>query len=532
MDHKKPIYHFGNNLGRRAFYFLFCMFFLFSCDPKERISFYDEEAQLILDYLKTNPDKYSSFLSICEEGGIATSLRAFNPYGNKYTMFLPDNDAVNTFLSSSGQYASLNELLADKDFVRTFCRYHLVNSAYRSNDFPLGALKDTTATGDFISVSYQPRNDNSGTDIFLNNEAKILVADIETVNGIIHTIDKPLTPVTFSSFDWLKRNPGFSIMTEAFEKTGLADTMGLFRKDRNGNTIRNYYTLLVEHDSILNKRGINSFDDLYARFGSSGVPLTSPNNNIYQFAAYHILEGNYFLDGLATGIYNTYASFPMSINVSTLITINRGFKVIDTIITDIDTTILNYVPVNLSISNNPSKNGPVHMVSEIIELYKPPTGTITYNFLDEPVIAEARSTKITHLFDDPSKMLKFNWSGTKYLTYENGTGESAEANGQDYLYLNGPFSVTYEIPKTPSGTYNLMIRAHSKITKKATIQVFLDGKRIGSSINLNRSATSTWISYRAGTIDLPTYDTHLLTIEAIVPGQFAWDYVQFQPVEQ
>lgn len=128
-------------------------------------------------------------------------------------------------------------------------------------------------------------------------------------------------------------------------------------------------------------------------------------------------------------------------------------------------------------------------------------------------------------------MLKFNWSGVRYLVYENGTGESEGAFSSDYLYLDGTFLVEYEVPKTPPGSYNLIIRAHSKLPSRATIQVFLDGKRVGSTLNLSSTFTSNWVSFRAGSVDLDTYSSHVVRIEAIVPGQFAWDFVRFEAVE-
>ena len=499
-----------------------------SCEPPERITFYDEDAVLILEFMKDEPEKYSSFLAICEAGGITSALRSFNPHGNRFTLFLPDNNAINDFIDRHAEYNSLSDLLDDKDFVRNFSRYHLVNSAYRTNEFPLGALKDTTATGDFITVSFVVNPETNESEIYLNNEARIIDGDMEAVNGMVHVINRALTPITFSSFDWLKNNPEFSIITEAFEKTGLADTLGIFRMSRTGMVIRNYYTLLAEPDSIFKKRGINSFDDLKNRFGTPELPLNDPNNLLYQFAAYHILEGNFFLDDFTTGVYNTYANFPMSIGVTVGIHINRGFRVIDTLITSNDTTLLNYIPVSLTHSNNPSRNGPVHVVTEIVELHNPRTGTITHRFRDEPMIMEARRVETTHLFDDPSSMMKLNWSGVKYLTYEFYPG--VEEGG--YLLLNGPFIISYEMPKIPPGTYNLNIRAHSKIPQRASIQVYLDDVRVGSTMQLTtRRLDWTWASFQVGAVEFTDYDVRTIRIEAIVPGQFAWAFVQFVPIQ-
>jgi uncharacterized surface protein with fasciclin (FAS1) repeats len=74
-----------------------------------------------------NEDTYSSFLSIIQKGGIDKALSAYNPNGIGYTLFLPDNAAIDNFIAESGQFSSLDDLLNNTDYLNEFCRYHVVN---------------------------------------------------------------------------------------------------------------------------------------------------------------------------------------------------------------------------------------------------------------------------------------------------------------------------------------------------------------------------------------------------------------------
>jgi len=79
--------------------------------------FEDIEETSIYEYMMENDSAFSGFLTILEKGGIAKTLSAYNPEGQGYTLFLPDNDALNRFIEASGQYSSLDDLLNDPEYV-------------------------------------------------------------------------------------------------------------------------------------------------------------------------------------------------------------------------------------------------------------------------------------------------------------------------------------------------------------------------------------------------------------------------------
>jgi len=121
-----------------------------ACEEPERVGgFEDAEQFSIYDYIIENEEQFSSFLKILEIGGIDFTLSATNPDGDGYTLFLPDNNALDQFIDNTEQLPSLNDLLNDSVYVSTFSRYHIVKQGMRSNEFPFGAFPVPTLSDDF-----------------------------------------------------------------------------------------------------------------------------------------------------------------------------------------------------------------------------------------------------------------------------------------------------------------------------------------------------------------------------------------------
>ena len=224
----------------------------FSCkDEPVEAGFEDQEQMTIYDYIAANPDQYSDFMKILEKGGIDKTLSAYNPHGVGYTLFLPDNDAIQQFIDESDQFSTLDDLLNDAEFVAILSRYHAVNMGINSNDFPFGALPAQTLSDDYLTVSFVIETDTSYYKI--NNQAAVIKPNIELSNGIIHLIGTMLTPITYTTYDWLSQNQGYSIFKAAIDVTGLQGIFDINTKDEV--TKPRPFTLLIEHDSIFNKGG-------------------------------------------------------------------------------------------------------------------------------------------------------------------------------------------------------------------------------------------------------------------------------------
>lgn len=525
---------------KQLFLFIPCFLLIISCAREiDDKSFYDENYTSMAEYIENNTDEYSVFYRILMEGNLYAPLSAYNPFGNGFTLFLPTDEAFDNYIQNSNKYSSLDEMFDDIDFIRLLGRYHLVNTELQTNEFPYGSLPDTTATGDLLTIGFSSSFDS--TVYKVNNHAPVIIPNLQMVNGYIHVISEVLEPVDFTGYQWLEENEDYSIFTGVLELTGLKDTLGFYRTNTAGQVVKNKYTLLAESDTVFNKYGIYSTEDLVAQFATDDVPLTDPNNGLYQFAAYHILEDEYFLSDFSeTRNYNTFAFAPVRIAIDLEVMINPGS---DTLRLEIDeqgdTTVINYISIYYQESNIITKNGAIHFISEIMKFKTPSISDRTFQFYEEPEIDDIRNVEGTYYFleEDQDELEVISWEGPDQIKYYNTSSSSEKASNGDYIEIDGNFVINYTIPKILPGRYSLFIRANSYNgnNEHATIIVYLDGKRLKGNYDLNTGGTSTdpytindsWDGHEIGIVEFSTYQEHTITIESFIPGIFIWDRVAF-----
>jgi uncharacterized surface protein with fasciclin (FAS1) repeats len=501
------------------------------------VGFYDAEVVSIAKYVLDSANMFTKFSRLLVETDLTDALDSYNPDGNNFTLFLPTDEAIDQFIVQS-DYANFEELLADRDYSNVLARYHIVLTELSVNDFPFGALPDTTASGDYLTIGMGFGTDPETNEILfdstvyrVNNEAPIIGPNIKMINGTIHVISRMLEPVVFNGYEWLKSQEGFEIITEIFEITGLRDTMGLYVTGREGRLIENNYTLLIEHDSIYHKNNIYTSQELidYIVKDPERIDYTSKNNPLYQFAAYHIMENRYFLDAMETSNYNTFANYPVNIQSGLDLLVNRGSKVYDTVLQGVDTLLIDYATILYTVSNVLMKNGAIHFVDQILELYLPKPSAVTFQFTnEEPMLNRIRNEVGEHYFYTDNDFTALKWEGVNEMIYVKSGDASEQANSKDYLSFNGDFRVYYSIPKVMAGNYRVIVRANSNSFQNATIQVFIDGKRIGSSFDLSSGGNPyRWIN--AGKVSFTTTREHEVEIRALIPGLFHWDFIRFEP---
>ena len=492
--------------------------------------FFDENVFSISTFLEANKEEYSSYWKILETTGLFHTLNAFNPHGDGFTLFLPTDDAFDRYIQNNDKYSSFEELLNDHEFVWVLSRYHLVNQSLLSYEFPYGALPDSTATGDYLTVGIEVVEDSSNYKI--NNTAPVVFADIETANGYIHVIDEVLEPITFNSFEWLLYTEGYSILARALEVTGLKDTMNIYRYNSSGQRIKNVYTVFAEPDTVLHRSGIHTFEDLVDLVHTPGYELDDPEGGLYQFAAYHLLEGSWFLDAFeGSSNYNSYALYPVSVTAGLDIKLNIGVDSFGIEISGADTSLINFIGVFFQESNVNTKNGPIHFISQVMELYQPARTTRTFQFLEDPKILEASRNTGTYEFVDPDLLELIWWDGPEALVYVKGSGSDNSASQRDYIELFGNFDFSYRMPKIMPGRYAVELRMEAYGGNNATIQVHLDDRRMGGNINLTSGGNSNnpYEIFTVGIIEVTRYEEHLLEINSLIPGQMRMDWIRFVP---
>jgi uncharacterized surface protein with fasciclin (FAS1) repeats len=492
--------------------------------------FEDQEKMTIYDYMVENEDKYSSFLRILEVAGIDKTLSAYNPYATGYTLFLPGNDAIDKFIAESGIFSSLDELLQDKEYSSDLGRYHTVLLGINSNDFPFGALPGYTMSGDLLTVNFVIEEDTSYYKI--NNQAPVIQPNIELSNGYVHVIGSTLHPVNFNTYEWLQQHSGYSIFKSAVDATGLQEVIEINLKDENatGSAI----TLLVEPDTVFNKRDIYTLEDLAASVSPDRSDYTNPSNPLHTFTAYHMITDNEFLGDFEekSTNYSTYSEIPLNINGMGLdIIINKGKQIFDTIINTPDTVIIDYIGFDYDASNVISQSGAIHIIDQIMRPQQPSRAIQTYEFYEEPLLNTYRLEPGTYLIDDTTALYHIRWTGADLFFTEEASPQESSAWGADYLYISGDFSISYTVPKIVGGRYRVLLRFEGLNRGNAVVEVFIDGKNMGGLVNLasGGSTTSPFTTRTLGTIDFLKYEQHTVTIRTLIPGSFYWDFVRFEP---
>ena len=501
-----------------------------SCKQPERIAgFEDAEQSSIYDYIVTNKADYSDFLSILEVAGIDKTLSAYNPDGDNYTLFLPSNKAIDKFIKSTEGISSVNDILKNKDYASAFARFHVVNKGIHTQDFPFGAFPEPTLSEDYLTVSFIIEKDTSYYKI--NNQASVIFKDIEVSNGFIHLIETALVPITFTSYGWLKENSGYSIFKGALELTGVGKLVDFNIKDfENISPV----TMLVEPDKIFNKHGINSVEDLARLISPNDNNYTSITNPLYNFCTYHILTGGMYINDFEGDApnYTTLSEIPLNINgYGNDLMINKGKQVFDSIVSNEGTVIIDYIGFLYDESNVTTQTGAIHFIDRIMKQVTPSRAINTYEFWEEPLLNEYRRENGTYLIEDEEALLYIKWQGAELSFVEKGS-EQTGAWGNDWLEINGDFRISFEIPKIVQGKYKVFLQAESFNTTNALVEVYIDGKKVSSLVDLSQGGNSNWPfrKIELGTIDFKKYETHKVEVIPLIPGRFLWDYIRFEPI--
>ncbi|MBN2697911.1 MAG: fasciclin domain-containing protein [Bacteroidales bacterium] len=501
-----------------------------SCEPTPvEAGFEDMIDMTILDYVQENPEEFSLFLKILEAGGIDKTVGAYNPDNLEYTLFLPTNQAVERFIQESKTYSSLEDLIADDAYVSTLSRYHVVNSGISTDDFPFGALPERTLSEDILTVSFVTEPDTSYFKI--NNLSPVIKPNIETSNGYVHVISVALNPVTYTTYDWLVDHPGYSIFKSAVDVTGLQFLFNLDSKDEE--SAEKPFTLFLEHDSVFQRCGMNTLDDLALLISPGQNDYTSETNPLNNFITYHALSDIWFLDDFAdvSTNYSTHSNIPLNIDgIGLDILINKGKQVFDTIINGPDTTIVDYVGFYYDQSNIITRSGAIHMIDQILRQVNPSRQIQTFQFLEEPLFRELGEEPGEYLIEDPSALQYITWTGPD-LFYVKEASENHPAWSQDYLFLDGDFSISYLSPKIVQGTYTVLFGAEAYSSENALVEVFIDGKKFGGLVDLSTGGSpgNPFAQIELGDITFMEYTEHIIEVRSLIPGELNWDYIRFEP---
>lgn len=324
-------------------------------DPHDS-NWVNENSLSISQYLEINQKEFSKFHKLMSESKMLNTLYAYNPYGNDYTLFLPTDEAIDNFIKQNKKYASFEELLKDTGFIKVLARYHTVNRNIHTDEFPDGALTDKTLTGDRIVTQFF--TDGNNQLIKVNNAASVTKSNLKMTNGYIHVISEVLKRAEISGYDWLQQQDGYSILANAVRLSGLRSRLWWDK-----------YTILAEHDSVYQKNGIHTVEDLIARIATPGMQLSNRNNTFHLFAAYHFVGGEYYLNDFDWGnkTYTTLATGKsLAIDVGVEIKINQGIDTYATVSNSGESMLINYIRPVWENCNKMTTTGAIHPITDVL----------------------------------------------------------------------------------------------------------------------------------------------------------------------
>ena len=292
-------------------------------DQSNRYTFTGET---ITDYLENRPEQFSKFCYILDRAKIGKStsgsiLKTLSTYGS-YTCFAPINSAIDEYLleqytiwettkgtedeEDTGIYSPYIEELSDS-MATVIAKNHIIETAYFTTDIKSdGAFPSNNINNRITSINFD--NDELGN-------AKVLSSDIETENGIVHTVDKVVAPSNKMICDHFEQYKEFSIHSDLITKTGLDEKLRIYELDRDYDkyltsdapmSTSAAGTLLAVPNQVYEELGLDTFEKLeeYAErwYGDQAKgDYKNPQNAVNKLIAYHIIDRELLYDGNRTG---------------------------------------------------------------------------------------------------------------------------------------------------------------------------------------------------------------------------------------
>ena len=124
----------------------------------------------------TDAGKFTTLLNALKAAGFTQTLRGTDPY----TVFAPTDEAFKRLAPGA-----LNALLKDTKKLKAVLSYHIVSGTVAANDVKAGDIKTLEGTPLLAALV-----DGKVT----VNGAKVVQADIDASNGVIHAIDAVIMP--------------------------------------------------------------------------------------------------------------------------------------------------------------------------------------------------------------------------------------------------------------------------------------------------------------------------------------------------
>lgn len=472
------------------------------------------EELTIIQYIlaEEQADTYSLFGEVILKAELKNLLSVRGPY----TLFLPDNKAVQDYFDETGR-SSVADMTPEQ--CKELVYNHLTDVEIQSNEIGLGALIKVNALGDYLSTEFD------GSDIIINKVAKITDRDILAANGVIHVTDRVLYPVFDDVITIMEKRGNHTIFTEGLKRTGLADTLRMIDFEYGRYRARNRYTIYSVSDEVLLSEGITSIEQLINKYTSEPDKITERENGFFIYMEYHCITGTHFLNHLEQ------TSYP---NIS-----NENFiKITLTNDYEINKKGDDYTAFDLKESNIPAKNGVIHTVLGLLPAPPPVPWKVVFDITDyidfrERDFYKRRETLgasdfIFQKFTDGENDFEYiKWSGDYLQYYYNpGDWKAPDYINGDCLNMSGFWSLMVTSPRIMKGKYR--INAYTRVGPDCL--VYIDGVLQDEIYKMSEGGDNV-IARQVATVNWEESTRHTIRLACINSGMIFWDRLEFVPID-
>jgi uncharacterized surface protein with fasciclin (FAS1) repeats len=533
---------------------------LLSCEKEMDGQIYRVYDEKMIDEIMEE-QQLSGFLSVVEKAGLTGTIHAYGTY----TLFAPTNEALTGYLQTLGKNG-VDALT--KEEADALVKYHLVRDTLATTDFVDGRL----ASPNFLKKYLTTKSEAEGSRIYqrVNRQARIVVENLRGANGLLHIIDKVLTPPERSIADAVRALPDadFSLMKTLFERSGWADSLSVDREDH-------WFTFFVQDNKAFEDAGITTEDDLLAQLRESTPNIEDEDELIRNYIGYHgINRLMYVVDLLSVSSLNTLVP-------KQIITFKRNQDVI--LLNELIQDKFNEpgVPLirNSEYSDLSCSNGVMHQINGNIQIKNRTAYRIYWDIAEQPEIMALKNFRKAgaNVNFSPGELSEITWGGKApgqinyYCAgYSNVLDEKSQYIYGDYLRF-GLRTVTTQWMelKTPvlvEGKYKIWLCYRRELQQKLKTIFKQEGyddqilpyvfnmedympnpDAEGSSHELieldgwkqynAKKYNSVVISHLLGIIDVQTSGRHILRLEATIEGKGgqdlgSWDMIQFIPIDE
>lgn len=221
--------------------------------------------QTIMETLEGTPQT-STLASALQEAGLDELLNGEGPY----TIFAPINSAFNALPANF-----LDALLADNDGLLTdLLANHVIDGTVLGDDLEVGQVY-TSLYNESLEISLATNGD------FRVNNARIVFSESIGTNGVIHLVNRVVTPASPSIYDVVSESADHNVLLSALEASGLDAALA-----GPGN-----FTLFAPTDA--------AFENLPAELLQ--LLLNFPESYLASVLSYHVVDDVAFAAELGDG---------------------------------------------------------------------------------------------------------------------------------------------------------------------------------------------------------------------------------------